>query len=266
MKRISFILITVLLVTTTYTTAGLEDDLVFYFTFDNVKGKKILDEAGNNLDAKVVQNVNFVEGKYGNAIHIAAEPEDGDCVRIPEDNLLKIEGGITMMAWVHHEDWNTAWGSWLDKGSQIPIGRKTSYSIGFFGGIFKGPNIGMILGGGDLSWQFNTTGPMVDKHWHHIAGTYDGMTRRIYLDGKIPSNGKNNFEFMGTNNLDLRIGCAAGNPQYIFKNGSIDEVGLWRRALSQAEIKEAMKGFLAVSPRDKASTTWGDMKRRVGAD
>ena len=27
-------------------------------------------------------------------------------------------------------------------------------------------------------------GPMVDKEWHHIAGTYDGRTKRIYGDIK----------------------------------------------------------------------------------
>lgn len=50
MIRIPFILIAVLLVTTTYTTAGLEEDLVFYFTFDNVKNKRVLEASGNNLD------------------------------------------------------------------------------------------------------------------------------------------------------------------------------------------------------------------------
>ena len=63
------------------------------------------------------------------------------------------------------------------------------------------------------------------------------------------------------NDSDLRIGCAVGHPGYTFRNGSIDEVGVWRRALSQAEIEEAMKGFLAVLPKDKVAAIWGDIKR-----
>ena len=265
MKRMSFLFL-VMLFTVTQVIAELEKDLVVYFTFDKVKGKKILDASGNDLDAEIVGNIDFVEGKYGNAMHVAAEPEGNDCVHVPADDLLKIEDEITMMAWVYHGDWETAWGSWLDKGSQIPAQVKRSYGMGFFDsflGGFKGPNIGMILGGGQMSWMFITSGPMVNKRWHHVAGTYDGRTRRIYLDGIIRSDGKQDFDFMGVNDSDVRIGCAADHPQYIFKNGSIDEVGVWRRALSQAEIEEAMKGFLAVSPKDKIATTWGDIKHRA---
>ncbi|MXV74281.1 hypothetical protein F4Z99_08380, partial [Candidatus Poribacteria bacterium] len=109
MIRILFILAALLLVTT-HATAGLDEGLVFYFTFDQVKGKKILDASGNRLDADVIANTNFVKGRYGNGIHIAAEPEGDDCIYVPADDLLKIEGEITMMAWVYHEDWEIAWG------------------------------------------------------------------------------------------------------------------------------------------------------------
>ena len=87
MRWIVFLFITGLLFTTSQATAKLEKDLVVYFTFDKVKDEKILDASGNDLDAEVIANVDFVEGKYGDAIHIAAEPEGGDCVRVPADDL-----------------------------------------------------------------------------------------------------------------------------------------------------------------------------------
>ena len=263
MRRILFPLILVLF-TASQVFAGLDKDLVVFFSFDNVKGKKILDASGNDLDANVVTNVDFIKGKYGNAIHIAAEPEGDACVHIPTDDLLKLEGKITMMAWVFNEDWDKNSGMWFDKGSYVLGEEKKGYSMGLINdvGAFKGPNIGMRLGGIQVVYGFNTTGPMVDKNWHHIAGTYDGKTAKIYLDGVILSNVDRAFEFNGTNDIDLRIGCTKNHPRYTFKNGSIDEVGVWRRALSQAEIKETMKGFLAVSPKDKVATTWGDIKRR----
>ena len=111
MRWIILLFVAVLLFTTSQATAKLEKDLVVYFTFDKVKGKRILDASGNDLDADVVANVDFVEGKYGNAIHIAAEPEGDDCVHIPADDLLKIEGEITMMAWLYHENWGRGLGS-----------------------------------------------------------------------------------------------------------------------------------------------------------
>ena len=266
MRWIAFLFIAVLF-TTSQTTAKLEKDLVVYFTFDNVKGKKILDASGNDLDADVVANVDFIEGKYGNAIHIADEPEGGDCVHVPADDLLKIEDEITMMAWLYHEDWDAAWGLWVDKGRYVPGKWNSSYSMGFFGSFLElgveAPKMKMTLGGGDQMWGFIGTGPMVDRNWHHIAGTYDGKVAKMYLDGEVFYDHDQKFEFVGINDAYLCIGCAAGDPRYTFKNGSIDEVGLWRRALTQAEIEKAMKGFLAVSAKDKVAAIWGDIKRRA---
>ena len=278
MKWLAFLFIATLF-TTSQATAKLEKDLVVYFTFDKVKDEKILDASGNDLDAEIVANVDFVEGKYGDAIHIAAEPEGGDCVRVPADDLLKIEGEITMMAWVYHANWGMASGQLFDNLNSVFFAqRNETYSLGLFDSPenlgflpkiddrFEGPDIQMVLGSLKFWRAFTTDGPMVDKSWHHIAGTYDGRTTRIYLDGEIFYDREENVEFMGTNDSDLRIGCAKNHPQYAFKNGSIDEAGLWRRALTRTEIKEAMKGFLAVSPKDKVATTWGDVKRRAVAD
>ena len=267
MKWIILLFVAMLLFATSQATAKLEKGLVVYFTFDKVKGKRILDASGNDLDADVVANVDFVKGKYGDAIHIAAEPEGDDCVHIPADDLLKIEGEITMMAWLYHEDWDTAWGVWIDKGRYVPGKWNESYNMGFFGGFLEfgveGPKVRMTLGGGDQIQGFIGTGPMVDRNWHHIAGTYDGKTAKMYLDGKVFYELDEKFEFVGINDVDLCIGCAAGDPRYTFKNGSIDEFGIWRRVLTEAEIAEAMKGFLAVSPKNKTATTWADIKRRA---
>ncbi|RKU15835.1 hypothetical protein C6500_18650 [Candidatus Poribacteria bacterium] len=272
MRWIAFLFFAVLCATN-QGTAELQDDLVLYFTFDKVKGKKILDASGNDLDAEVVGNMDFVEGKYGNAMHIAAEAEDDNCVHVPADDLLKIEDEITMMAWVYHEDWDMVSGQLFDNGSHILDEEEKSYSLGLFSDPENpdfNPNILMRLGGLNNrtgrggTWNFRTSGRMVDKEWHHIAGTYDGRTRRIYLDGEIRSDGKvDDFEFIGTNDSDLHIGCAKDHPQYTFKNGSIDEVGLWGRALTQSEIRRVMGGALAVSPKDKVATTWAYIKRSV---
>jgi len=89
---------------------------------------------------------------------------------------------------------------------------------------------------------------------------------KIHLDGR--SFRLDPLKFIAdTNDADLRIRCTKDRPQYALRNGMIDEVALCHRALTQSEIRTAMKGnFFAVSPRDKVSTTWGDIKRRVVAD
>lgn len=105
---------------------------------------------------------------------------------------------------------------------------------------------------------------MIEKKWHHVAGSYDGATMKICLDSKVIGERDQKFRFASIDDLVVRIGCAMGRKQYSFLNGSLDEVSVWQRALSDDEIKQAMGGdFLAVSPSDKATPTWADMKKRA---
>lgn len=268
MKRILFPLILVLL-TVSSVSAALDEDLVVYFTFDSVEDKRILDASDNDLHADVIANTNFVKGRYGDAIHIARDAQKTDCVNVPTDSILKIEGEITMMAWVYHEDWDKVSGQWLDKGTHNQF---NLYGMGSFNDLrpfnlnVRDKHIGLLLGGPKGTWKFFTPNPIENKGWHHIAGTYDGKFAEIYLDGKRISKDESEFEFAGTNDFDLRIGCVKDHPQYSFRDGLIDEVGVWRRALTEAEVKAAMEDIFAVSPTDKLTTSWGTIKRRTVVD
>lgn len=44
----------------------------------------------------------------------------------------------------------------------------------------------------------------------------------------------------------------------------IDDAAIWSRALDEAEINQAMGGeLLAVTPKNKVATTWGNIKQRI---
>jgi hypothetical protein len=70
--------------------------------------------------------------------------------------------------------------------------------------------------------------------WTHLAATYDGRILRVYVNGtqvgSITTSGGN----LGTSTGALRIG---GNTIWgEFFNGTIDDVRIYNRALSAAEI------------------------------
>ena len=255
------LLIVLILITARYTTADIADDLVVYFTFDNVNGKRILDESGNDLDSEVIENTEFVEGKYGNAIRVTGETED--CVNIPSVDALEISEEITMMAWVYHEDWAGSSSQWLDKGS-YSVDFTTAYGMAFFDKDAHGPGIGVILGGERRQHFIIRNDIKRNKTWHHIVATCNDTSVKIYLDGEIITKLEADFIFNGINDYDLRIGCAKGKPEYAFEDGAIDEVAIWSRALSEDEVRAAMRGpLLSVSPKDKVATTWGNIKRKA---
>ena len=261
-------LIALVLITGGYATANLDKGLVVYFTFDTIKGKRILDESGNGLDAEIVKDTKFVKGKYGNAVHITNDTED--CVNVPAADELKISEDITMMAWVYHEDWKGSSSQWLDKGcyskeiASYGMAVHNKKDIPEFRDFENGSGLSMIVGGGDWRRMVTIQNEMKNRTWYHVVGTYIDGTLKIYLDGEMVVESTSRFDFAGTNDEDLRIGCAKGKPEYAFEGGSIDEVAIWSRALSETEIRAVMRGPLfAVSPKDKVATTWGNIKRKA---
>jgi hypothetical protein len=251
----NLLLATLIGVCSSFSEAALSDNNVLYLTFDEGAGKIVKDQSKNGHDANIIANARWVDGKIGKAIEITAEGQD--CVNIPAAETLKIKGEITMMAWVYQNSWAASSAQWFDKNCHNG-GEKNSYGIGVFGN-----NILMMLGEIGSRKGLSVPNAMQDKQWHHIVGTYDSKTKRIYLDGKLLAEQADKFDFAGTNDSDLRIGCSKDRPQYTFDGGSIDEAAMWNRALSLDEIQQAMAGnLLAISPQDKLATTWGIIKQK----
>ena len=247
--------------------AGLDEGLVFYLMFDNVTDQTIVDKSGNGLDAEIIENTEIVKGKYGNAVRFTGQ--GGNCINIPSQEKLKVIDEITMMLWVYYQTpWRGKRTHFFDKDCHTG-GSRASYGI-MSADIGAGPEIWLFLGSRDNQGnvigrkQLVNSHKMVDKKWHHVAGSYDGETMKIYVDGNVIGEEEKKFNLAGDNDADVRIGCAKDRAHVTFVNGSIDEAAVWQRALSNDEIKQAMAGdFLSVSPSDKAATTWADMKRRA---
>ncbi|HID56913.1 TPA: LamG domain-containing protein [Candidatus Poribacteria bacterium] len=98
--------------------------------------------------------------------------------------------------------------------------------------------------------------------WYHVALVYDGNEIRVYLngelDGSLSASGK-----IEASDAELRIG--RGDPAGYFA-GVIDEVAIFNVALDEETIKgimeDGLKTSLSVSPRDRLTTRWGEVKLR----
>ena len=77
-----------------------------------------------------------------------------------------------------------------------------------------------------------------DNQWHAIAGTFDGATVRFYVDGAEVGSGTSEPDAIAYAFADRRLlfGRSAGDGCPLYWSGRMDEVRVYRRALSAAEI------------------------------
>jgi antitoxin component YwqK of YwqJK toxin-antitoxin module len=102
--------------------------------------------------------------------------------------------------------------------------------------------------------------------WHYVVGVLDGNKMRKYVNGTLEAE----TDFVGKirkNAVDpvhiARYGFAGG----YFVNGALDELTIYAKALSDAEIQINFTGeglATQVQPRGKLPTVWATLKRQNG--
>jgi hypothetical protein len=82
---------------------------------------------------------------------------------------------------------------------------------------------------------------MTNNTWYQCVATYDGSTRRVYLNTtEIGSRSSNSLNISGNTNLTIAR-TYANDSEYL--NGSLSMVKVYNRALSQAEINSDFAAF-----------------------
>ncbi len=92
--------------------------------------------------------------------------------------------------------------------------------------------------------------------WNHVAATYDGSTMRLYRNGTLVSS-RSVAVPVATNIQKLLIGNDFGAGYF---NGTIDDVKIWRRALTADEVANEYR-----QNQDQHSL-YGNVHRIVSAD
>lgn len=92
-----------------------------------------------------------------------------------------------------------------------------------------------------------TGGPITVNIWQHLAFTYDGTTLSLYVNGVLASSTAASGTITNTT-TPLQIGDLTYQFTEYWMNGRVDELGLWKRALTPTEIGCLLSG--APDPTD----------------
>jgi len=221
-----------------------DEALVLYLSFDEGADDTAKDLSGNGNNG-TIHGATWVNGKINSALSF----ERGDFVEVPHSESLSITKEITVMAWSNCTD--------ISENPTV-VGKGSGGTPDLFE---------LSLQGGGIYWQFKVGGAWVEcvgplppiGEWHHIAGTFDGKSLKVYIDGEFGAELQSSQE-LPENEFPVSIGQRI-NPEERFFKGMIDEVAIFNRALSAEEIQKAMGGIeTAVKPEDKLTATWGEVK------
>ena len=157
----------------------------------------------------------------------------------PDSPSLDVSTGITLSAWVKRGRTGTR-ELFLGKGDGA-LWSSTSYWLEFD----SGNRAAFYLGSPTADHRLVTSATISDTtQWHHLLGTWDGQTQRLYVDGVLQTA---TLTWTGTiTNSSSPFMLGRINYGSLWFSGQIDDVGLWDSGLSEGKAKAVY--YLAVDP------------------
>jgi hypothetical protein len=202
-----------------------DPDLVGHWRLDEGEGTQALDSSGNGFHGTVSSGGRWIEGKVGGALSFDGV---GTVVTVPDDDRLRISGDITIAFWVNKR---TPGGDY-----QRLVGK----------GDLQIRNYGVWTGGGErdrILWQqYDSAGKGVLNlagqksltigGWNHVAAVVEGNRASIYVDGLLDAQAERTAP-AGVSSAPFTLGF----PIHGFFAGALDDVRVYRRALTSQEIQ-----------------------------
>lgn len=199
-----------------------DPDLVARWDFAQRRGQWVLDSSGHRHGGLLTSPMRTVPGKWGQALEMTGT----GYVEIAPTPALDLVEGMTLALWVNPARVSSM--RLVDKG---PAGGSASYLLD----THPANNLRLITGAGGL----NSAVTLPVGEWSHVAVTYDGTQFRMYLNGELVAEGGAGPRNSVTD-LPLRLGAdSTGWSRFV---GLMEDVRVYRRALSQEELREVVAG------------------------
>ena len=198
------------------------------YGFNEGSGTTVNDSSGNGNYGTATNTTWATAGKNGKALLFNGM---NALVTVPDSASLDLTTGMTLEAWVDPSTLTSSWRTVVFK--ERPGGML--YALYANNGSANRPVGQVFLGNAEQDAPGTSSVPL--NAWTHLAATYDGSALRLYVNGALVTTFAVSGSLATTTN-PLRIGGNTIWGEYF--NGLIDDVRIYNRALTAAEIQSDM--------------------------
>lgn len=211
--------------------AGSSAEPGVYLDFNEGSGTLALDSSGHGNTGTLVGTTRISSGGCGSAILFDG---NGNYATIPYSSTNHPQDAITVSAWFYVDS--------LEPQTLISTYHDGGYMLGFG----DGDDLWWIVDteeSGIVSVPVQHEG-ITPRQWHHVAGTYDGKTAKIYLDGSLRNlvNASGPIHYEHNNYVTLgTVADTADEPDTLcprFLRGGLDEIRIYDTALGYSQVMD----------------------------
>ena len=208
-------------------------NLVAGYAFDEGSGTTAADASGNGLNGTLSAATWTTAGRFGGALSLNGTSA---LVTVADHALLDLTTGMTLQAWVYPTALS---------GYRTVILKERPGDLAYALYAHDGaPRPSAWITAGTPATATGTAALPLNT-WSHLATTYDGAVLRLYVNGvQVGSQAHSSSLFVSGS--PLRIGGNTIWGEYF--QGRLDEVRIYSRALSAAEIQSSMNAAIGGPP------------------
>jgi len=213
----------------------LNTNLNAYYNFDETSGTAALDSIGLNNGTITGATINKGYGKLGKTYYYDGS---NDKVTLGANVSLNIVGNLSLAGWFLINKTgvtNSMAGKW--EWDAAPNNRSWFLMVN----SANKPLFYISPDGTDPNTKtVKATTAFSQNTWYHVAAVYNGTTINMYVNGVLENITAYSSGIFNNKGTEAELGVQSDSHDYL--NGSIDELGIWNRTLTQAEITQLYNG------------------------
>jgi hypothetical protein len=207
--------------------------LVAYYPFNG----NASDASGNNNNGTVSGGAKLTVDRFGRPSHAYFLNGYDAYIVVPNSPGMNPDSGISVCGWwksVHFE--GGGYGPLVDKGYSAHVPPYYQYKLGVSGDLYTSlpGRFAFSVSINDIEYRVVTeTNYWQVGEWYFLVGTYDGNGVKLYVNSQLIKT-LNATGILSAYNTYMNMGNNTTADDFL--QGSIDDIRIYKRALTQVEI------------------------------